>query len=305
MSRSPLRIRLPNEYEVRILGARSTPLRDLYHLLLRVSWAATFALITGVFLAVNLVFALGYLEFGGVAHARAGSFADAFYFSVQTLATIGYGAMYPETQAAHLIVVVEALVGLVLTALATGLVFAKFSRPTARLVFAENATIHPMNNVPTLGFRVGNERANPISGARFTVSLMRTERTHEGKTFYRSIDLKLFRDHAISLTRSWNVLHQIDSESPLSELTPEAAAANEIELHVLVTGVDAVSMQAVHARHVYTDRKIVWGARPSDVLSETEDGALLLDLRRFHDIEPTRPIENFPYPEGKPDSRES
>ncbi len=298
----PLRYRPPDtNYEVRVIGARPTPLRDLYHLLLRTSWAATFVLISAVFVGSNLLFACGYRAIGGVAHARPGSFADAFFFSVETMATIGYGAMYPESQAAHLLVIVEAVVGLVLTALATGLVFAKFSRPTARIVFARTATIHPMNGVPTLAFRVGNERANVISDAHFKVVLVRTEQTDEGQTFYRTLDLELARDHAVSLSRSWNVMHVITPASPLYGSTPEQLRQSEVELHVLVSGVDAVSMQAIHARHLYQDHRIQWGVRPSDVLSEDEDGTLVLDIGAFHDVEPTQPIDGFPYPVASPE----
>lgn len=137
-------------YEIRVIGARQTPLRDLYHGLLRGSWAALFAAISLAFLGSNMLFALGYLATGGVAHARPGSFLDAFFFSVQTMGTIGYGSLYPESVAAGLLVVAESLVGLILTAITTGLVFAKFSRPTARLLFCRQATIGPMNGCPTL-----------------------------------------------------------------------------------------------------------------------------------------------------------
>src|SRR6185295_6238468 len=137
----------PNDYSVRIVGAPRTPLRDLYHALLRLSWFSTIALVTGGYVGVNALFALLYLCVGGVAHARAGSFLDAFYFSVETMGTIGYGAMYAESHAANLVMVLESTASLVLTALATGLVFAKFSRPTASLIFPRPATIAAMSRM--------------------------------------------------------------------------------------------------------------------------------------------------------------
>jgi inward rectifier potassium channel len=279
-----------------VVGDRRTPLRDFYHALVRLPWWATIASIVGLFLLSNTLFAGGYLATGGVAHAHAGSFADAFFFSVQTMGTIGYGAMYPESAAANLLVVGESIAGLTLTALATGLVFAKFSRPTARLVFTRQAVISPVNGVPTLSFRLGNERGNQIVDAQIRVNLTRTEHTLEGNTFYRSMELRLSRERAFSLSRSWTVLHPIDAASPLAGLSPEQAAAQDLELHVMVVGLDDATMQMVHGAHRYFTKQIVWGARHVDVLSEPSPDVILLDLRRFHDLEPTLPTADFPYP---------
>jgi inward rectifier potassium channel len=283
------------DYQIKVVGVRPTPLRDFYHALLRMPWWATVVTIGVVFLGANALFAVAYLVMGGVAHAS-GSFADAFYFSVQTMGTIGYGAMYPTSAAANLIVVLESLVGLTLTALATGLVFAKFSRSTARLVFTREAVISPVNGLPTLSLRVGNERGNHIVDTRIRVMVVRTEHTAEGTTFYRMIDLRLTRDHAHSLSRSWSVQHPIDESSPLFRLTPEQARAQEIEVHVMVVGIDDITMQTVHGLHRYYTGQIRWGARHADVLSEPEPGLLVLDVRRFHDVEPTAATADFPYP---------
>src|SRR5208282_1514931 len=136
------------DYEIRIVGQRRTPLRDFYHALLRLPWWATIAAISGAYLLANAVFALAYLLVGGVEHAAPGSFADAFFFSVQTMGTIGYGAMYPGSTAANAVVVVESIVSLLLTAISTGIVFAKLSRSRARCVFTRYAVIAPFNGVP-------------------------------------------------------------------------------------------------------------------------------------------------------------
>lgn len=293
----PIRVRPPGaSYEIRIVGVRSTPLRDLYHLLMRLSWPSTVGVIVVWFLLANALFALGYSELGGVANLEPGSFSGAFFFSVQTMGTVGYGAMYPQSFGANVLVVAETIVGLTLVALATGLVFAKFSRPTARVVFTREAVISPMNGVPTLMFRVGNERGNRIVDTQIRAVLARTEHTKEGATFYRLIDLKLTRDRALSLTRSLSVFHPIDEHSPLYGLTPAEAAAQEIELDVMAVGLDDTSMQIVHASHHYFANQIVWGARHADIISEAEDGAMLVDLRNFHVTEPTTPIDGFPYP---------
>jgi inward rectifier potassium channel len=293
----PLRIRPPGAtYSIRVLGDQSAPVRDFYHALLRLPWWVTFACIAGAFLAANVVFALVFLIVGGVTHARPGSLLDAFFFSVQTMGTIGYGALAPESPAANAVVVVEAIVGLMLTALSTGLVFTKFSRSTARVAFTKEAVIGPMNGVPTLMFRMSNQRGNQIVGARLRLAISRTEKTAEGETFYRTLDLKMQRDHLLSLSRSWSALHTIDEASPLYGETPDSMVAKEIELQILVVGLDDTSMQTVHAGHRYFTHQILWGRRHVDIVSEAPDGDLVLDLRKFHDTEPTAPTANFPYP---------
>jgi inward rectifier potassium channel len=284
------------DYEIRVVGQPRTPLRDFYHALLQLPWWVTIAAISGAFLAANALFALAYVVVGGVEHAAHGSFADAFFFSVQTMGTIGYGAMYPGSTAANVVVVVESIVSLLLTAMSTGIVFAKLSRSTARCAFTRHAVISPFEGVPTLMFRLGNERGNQIVDAKIRVVLIRTERTSEGKTYYPLLELRLVRDKALSLFRSWNVLHPIDDSSPLRGETPASLTAKEIELQVMMIGFDDITMQTVHAGHRYFAKDILWGARLADVLSETPDGNLVLDLRRFHDVEPTVPTPDFPYP---------
>lgn len=271
-------------YAIEIVGHTPTPLRDLYHALLVLPWPATFGVIAAGYLLANAAFACLYLVFGGIAHARGGSFVDAFFFSIQTMGTIGYGAMYPETTAANVLVVAESITGLLVTALAAGLVFAKFSRPNARVAFSRQATVAAMDGVPTLSFRIGNERGNRIVDAGFTVVLTRTVKTVEGKTMYRSVDLKLVRARALSLSRSWSVLHVVDETSPLHGATPASLAEQEAEIEVLVVGMDDATMQTVHASHVYEADRISFGKRHVDVLYETESG-ILLDLRKFHDLE--------------------
>lgn len=293
----PRRLTLPGAtYGFQIVGGQPTPLRDFYHALLHLPWWVTFAVIGAVFCAANALFALAYMFVGGVAHVAPGSFEDAFFFSVQTMGTIGYGFMEPESPAANVVVVVESIFSLTLTALATGLVFAKFSRPAARIIFTKEAVVCPMNGVPTLMFRLGNQRGNQIVGAHIRVALSRTEKTAEGETFYRTVDLPLQRDHLLSLSRSWVALHTIDEKSPLHGETPESTVEKEIELQVLVVGLDDTSMQTVHASHRYFSHQIRWGRRFVDVLSEAPNGDLVLDLRKFQDTEPTRPVPAFPYP---------
>jgi inward rectifier potassium channel len=284
------------DYEIRVVGGRHAPLRDFYHALLRLPWSGTLVAICAAYLFTNAIFAAIFVETGGINHATPGSFRDAFFFSVQTMGTIGYGAMFPESTAANVVVVAESIVSLLLVAVSTGLVFAKFSRSTARFVFARRVTISPLAGAPTLMLRLGNERGNQLVNAQIRMVMVRTEILPEGGTFYRMLDLHPTRERALSLSRSWNVLHTIDAQSPLHGETPESLAEKEVELTVMVMGTDDVSMQTVHASHRYFARDIIFGARLADVLSETPDGHMLLDLNRFHDVEPTAPTVDFPYP---------
>lgn len=289
----------PRSYSIRIIGAQHLYFRDAYHAFLRVTWRTALAGIVVFYLGLNALFALAYMLSDGIANAARGSFVDAYYFSVQTMGTIGYGAMYPTGTAANVLVILESVSGLLITAVVTGLVFAKFSHPTARLVFCHSAVISPMDGVPTLMFRVGNERSNQIIDAHIRVVLMRTEVTKEGTTFYRMYDLALTRDRAPALSRSLMVMHPITEKSPLHGQTPEMLRAAEVELHVSVMGLDDTSLQPVHAQCIYSDEGIVWGARLADVLSEETNGDVVLDLHKFHETVPTRPQEGFPYPVGE------
>jgi inward rectifier potassium channel len=286
----------PSEVGVVVVGAPRQTIRDAYHQFLRASWGAALGAIVAVWLAMNAVFAGVYDVVGGVSGARPRSLWDAFCFSVQTMGTIGYGSMYPTSAVANAVVTVESVTSLVVTALATGLVFAKFSRSTARVAFARHAAIGPMDGVPTLMLRVGNERGNSILEATIRVSMIRTEHLKEGPIFYRMLDLKLARERSPAMARSWTVLHVIAPDSPLFGATPESLARDEVELTVTLVGTDDTSLQPVHARRRYLDGEILWGARHSDVLSEDPNGNLVLDVRRFHDVEPTVAIEGFPYP---------
>jgi inward rectifier potassium channel len=282
--------------DVVVIGAPPPSFRDFYHRFLRARWSVALGGIVVFYLGLNSLFALAYVIVGGVANARDRSFWDALCFSVQTMGTIGYGSMYPVSAAANVIVIFESVCSLVVTAVATGLVFAKFSRTTSRVAFSRNVVIGPMDGVPTLMIRVGNERDNAILEANIHVSIIRTVHLKEGSVFYRMSDLKLARHRSPAVARSWTVLHAIDESSPLYGTTPEAVARDEVELVVTLVGTDDTSLQQVHARRRYVHTDILWGARHADVLSEREDGKLVLDIRRFHDVEPTTPTEAFPYP---------
>ena len=259
---------------------------DLYHQLLRAPWWLTLVCIAFMVLAINVVFALVYVVTGGIANARHGSFADAFFFSVETVGTIGYGAMYPQSTAAHLAVTAESIVSLVAVALATGIVFTKFSMPVAKLEFARNVVVDVKDGVPTLALRVANRRGNFIVEAQVRVTFVRAETTKEGVFFYRLYDLRLVRDRTSALGRSWTVLHRIDGESPLRDLTPESMKGADIELSVGIAGIDGTTFQTLHARHRYLPEEFRFGVRYADMLTPKPDGRVELDYSKLHDTVP-------------------
>jgi len=288
-----LSFRLPED--VVIVGETPRLSADLYHAFLRARWWASLLAIVLAFLGVNVGFATVYWLVGGIENMREGSFLDAFFFSVHTMATIGYGSMYPTTILTNALVVAEAIVGLLVTAMSTGLVFAKFSTPTSRLFFAPRAVISPVDGVPTLAFRIGNERGNFVVDADITVTLVRTVQTKEGVTQYQNVDLRLVRSRAPALARTWNVSHRIESDSPLFGLDPAALEAQGIGLTVSVSGTDEHTVQPVRARHRYTTEHILFGARYGDALRVLADGRIELDVRKLNVIVPTEPTPDFPY----------
>jgi len=295
----PFPKRDPFEEEFVVVGGRRNSLRDVYDFLMRAPWSTGICAVIGVFSAVNVLFGEGYVLTGGVTGTRPGSFLDAFFFSVQTLGTLGYGAMYPQSLAAHILVTIEVVTGIFLIALVTGFTFSKFSNVRARIQFAEHAALSPFNRVPTLMFRVGNERRSRVIDARIHATLSRLERTAEGVPFYRMIDLDLERSRIPNLARSWTVFHKVNQNSPLHGLSPEDLAAIEAEITILVVGLDETSSQTLHAQTRYDHRQIAWGARHADLLSELPDGRVRVDLTRFHDLVPTSPATDFPYPKAQ------
>ncbi len=271
-----------------ILGLEDSRLSDLYHFLLTESWPTLLAGIVLMFVLVNAIFAVVYLLDKGIENARTGSFADAFFFSVQTMATIGYGKMEPDTFLAEVMMSIEALTGLIGLAMVTGLVFAKFSRPSARVRFSRVAIVSNRDGIPSLQFRMANMRANRIVDASARVIFGRQERTLEGEEMRRFYDLKLQRDRNAMFVYSWTAIHPITDDSPLRGLTQEAMEATRTEIIVSVVGLDETFAQTIHARHVYQPRDILWGRRFVDVLERGADGVLSIDYTHFDDVVPIK-----------------
>ena len=273
--------------QVRRLYRREVGALDLYHTLLTVPWGGFFAALAVSYLIFNLAFGLCYLLVGGVANARPSSFADAFFFSIQTMATIGYGQFFPQSFAANLLVSVEVLLGMSGLALATGLIFARFSRPTARVLFSEVAVVTVHEGAPTLMFRAANQRRDQILEAQVSVSLLRDEQSAEGYPMRRFHDLALVRARTPMFLLTWTVMHRIDEKSPLFGATAQSLAAENVELVVTLIGLDASLSQTVHARYSYLADEIMWNRRFADILSFGTDGSRVVDYRRFHDLAET------------------
>ena len=274
-----------------VVGDQRALLRDAYHIFLRLRWSASLGLIAVGFFAVNVVFAVMYHMVGGVAGSD-GSFFDALSFSIQTLATIGYGAMYPKSPAATAVMTVESIVSLVLTALATGLVFSKFARPTTRVAFSRYAVITQHEGKRTLVFRAGNRRSNVIVEATIHVVAVFTTVTSEGKTFYKAVDLAMVRDRQVGMTRGWTLMHVIDEASPLHEVDTHQLKRLELELYIALTGLDDVSMQTVHAIHRYGDDDIRIDHHFEDTLVPLDNGEFVVDMTKFDVVMPDEPARD-------------
>jgi inward rectifier potassium channel len=272
------------EREIETLGLSQGFWSDLYHRCMTVYWPAFFGSAAALFVALNAVF--GFLYFLGhepIANAAENGSLAYFYFSIETLATVGYGDMHPQTDYGHLIATIEIFTGMCFLAVMTGLIFARFSRPRARFVFANNVVIARHEGRKTLMIRVANARHNMISRANARLWIIRVERTREGDQLRRFYELKLDRsDHPIFVL-SWMLFHVIDKDSPLQGVTASDLTESDALLVLNVGGVDDSSAQQLYARHVYSWRDIRWQHRYKDITSVSPHGRFLLDYTKFHE----------------------
>ncbi len=268
------------------LGCRRAVWQDAYHRLLTASWPKFLTWLSLVYLGINALFGVLYsLDLKGIANARPGS-ADAFFFSVQTLATIGYGALYPKSGYVHLLVTLESLLGMLWIAMATGLMFARFSRPTARVLFSRYAVIAPWEGQPMLMFRVANERSNNILQAEMQVTLVRNEHTLEGELVRRLHSLALLRSESSVFTLTWTAYHPINESSPLLGQSLMDLQAQDALIVVTLVGLDDGFTQTIHARYTYSPADLHWQHRLADIITSLPDGRRAVDYSRFHDIYP-------------------
>ena len=274
--------------EVRMQGQDVPLFEDLYHKVLAMPWWRFFAYVAATWVGINLVFAVLYASVPGcVSGAAPGDLEDAFYFSVQTFATIGYGAMAPATRFGHVVVVWEALVGTLGVALVTGVTFAKFARPTARVLFASRAVVHMRDGVPHLVFRLANWRGNMVVEGQLRVVLLKRETTREGDEIRVPVELPLVRDRTAMFALTWVPMHRIDEKSPFwgGLQARDRLADEKAEIFLSFSGIDETLGQSIQARVRYSLEDIVYNARFVDVLTLEPDGTRIIDYARFHDIE--------------------
>ena len=263
-----------------------------YHQLLTISWSGFLGVVALTYLLINLIFAAAFLACGPDAlvgagpEAFGGHFGKPFFFSIETFATVGYGQVAPNGLAANLVVTVEALVGLMYQALATGLLFARFARPTASILFSRHAVVAPYGGGSALMFRMVNRRRTEITGLEAQVLFSAMEPDHRGGRVRRYKVLPLERNRVAFFPLSWTVVHPIDEASPLSGKTIEALEQAEAEILVLLSGIDEAFAQTVYARSSYRGDEIVWNARFQSMFLEMDKKAhVSVDISRIHDIE--------------------
>lgn len=264
---------------------------DLYHWLLVISWRKFLLIISLFYFGLNAIFAGIYLIMGSrIANAEPGSYRDAYFFSIQTLSTVGYGSMYPQDLKAQLLVSIEIFIGLLCIAILTGLMFARFAKPTSRVLFSEVAVICPFDGIPTLMFRAANRRDNRILEAQVRVSLLRDEMTQEGHKLRRFYDLPLLRSQSPVFALSWLIMHPIDENSPFYNQSLEALREQRCELWISLTGLDETFSQTIHTRYAYAMDHILLNHRFIDIFSQTDNGQWYINLDKFHDTEPLSPV---------------
>lgn len=260
---------------------------DLYYAAMTVSWPGFFAAAALAFVTLNTFFALLYsLGHAPIANAPTGSFLDLLFFSIETLATVGYGDMHPQTIYGHAIATLEIFTGTSCIAVLTGMVFARFSRPRPRFIFARHPVIGPMNGQPSLLLRMANARHNEISNARAKMWLVRSERTQEGIRFRRFYRMNLVQDENPLFILTWTLVHPIDEKSPLYGLS--AAELEKVDANIIITvsGLDENAAQEVHKRKIYSFAELRWNHQYASMVEDMEDGFTHVDYRYFHLVEP-------------------
>jgi inward rectifier potassium channel len=274
-------------------GIAPAVLQDLYHYFMTVGWLQLFGTIAAFFLIFDTLF--GFLYFlvpGCIANLSPPGFAGAFFFSVETLATVGYGDMHPQTLYGHIVSMFEIFVGLMSLALITGIMFARFSRPKARFLFAKHAVVRPIDGSLTLMFRVANARQNVVQGASAQLHLLRDEVTEEGLRIRRIRDLSLVRAEHPMFVLGWNIMHIIDDSSPLKAANEESLRASAAIVVLSISGADETTGQVLMARAVYSGSAIRWNEAFRDITEKTEDGALHFDYGKFDDVVPLAEWQN-------------
>src|SRR6267378_4227980 len=270
--------------EVIAEGVRLNFWADISHRCMTASWPAFIAGAALVFVVFNAVFAVFYwIGDQPVSNVPGGAYIDYLYFSIETLSTAGYGDMHPQTHYGHFIATAELFTGIFSMSLMTGLIFARFARPDARLLFADHPVISSHDGKPTLMIRFANARHNIIGNAAARLWLLKNIVSMEGQSLRRFYELPLLRHEHPALALSWTLYHVLDEQSPLYGLDADDFNGQEVSLMVVVSGYDVVAAQTVHARRTYRHSDIRFGHRYADILDTSEDGRIRIDYGRFHE----------------------
>ncbi len=268
-------------------GLESNLWKDVYFNAMTASWSMFIAALAVAFVGLNFVFALIY-DLGDKPIANAGEgLSDLFFFSVETISTVGYGDMHPQTAYGHIVATTENFIGLMLIAMMTGLVFARISRPRARILFARYPVVTPYNGVPTLMFRLANARSNFISEATAKTWMIGPSVSLEGKRLVGFQPMRLLKSENPTLALSWVLFHPIDGDSPLYGMDEETLTASEINFVVSIVGFDETSSQIVHARDVIAAQDVRFGHEYEDIIWVDEEGMRHIDYAKINE---TRPV---------------
>ena len=257
--------------------------RDIYYYVIESSWSHIFIMFFSIYLISNFLFATLYYIIPDSIHSSGPiTFYDCFYFSVQTMATIGYGALSPQGHLSNILVTIEAAFGLIGVAITTGLIFAKISRPYAKIRFSQNAVINIFDGIGCLSFRIGNIRGNDIVEANVTLTALIDEKTQEGIHLRRMYDLKLQRSYSPFFNLTWNLFHPIDESSPLLQLNDIKSSLKAIA--VTVVGHDGTFSTTVYGRHVYTAKDILRDKYFKGIMYITPNGHVSINYDDFDEL---------------------
>jgi inward rectifier potassium channel len=260
---------------------------NLYLKLIDTTWPVFLAAVGGGFLFINMIFAAIYMALG-IEHLQGqepemSPFVNAFFFSIHTLTTVGYGNIFPRGVAANLVAAIEAATGLMVFAIATGLLYGRFSRPSARILFSDHLLVAPYQDGTSLQFRITNARSNVLMDLDARVLLMTVDLV-AGQLKRDFVDLPLERRHVYFFPLTWTIVHPIDSASPLFGKTAEDLAKASTEILILIKGFDDTFSQTVHAQYSYRHDEFVWGAKFIPAFNVDPKGDLILDVKRIDEL---------------------
>jgi len=265
-------------------GLRLSFWADISHRCMTASWPSFIGGAVLVFIVFNVAFGLLYwLGDNPVSNVTRSDYIDYVYFSIETLSTAGYGDMHPQTHYGHFIATVELFTGIFSMSVMTGLIFARFSRPRARLLFANNPVISTREGKPNLMMRLANERHNIIGNATARLWVIKNIVNSDGESLRRFTELSLEKNEHPALALTWTLFHVLDETSPLYNLDADGMKAAGVALALVVTGYDVVAAQTIHARRTYDHTDIRFGQRYADILEELEGGRVRINYSKFHD----------------------